>query len=381
MLTPEQLDTIPDRMDALYREFDENVIRIYANTIKTAGKVTEDAEWIEIRAEAVGLAKEDLQKETARILELSDDEIHKLFGDVAFTSADADRERFESEGLSAERITKHDFLSQYIEAAWKQTLGEFENIGATTGFVIDGKFMDFTKALYKELDMVQLQVSHGILDYNTAIKQSVKRVVSHGVSTIYYESGYKMNIASAARMITLTGVNQMARQMNEGICDELGLDLVEVTAHAGARPSHKEWQGQIYSRSGKSNKYPPLVESTGLGNVDGLCGANCRHNYYGYFDGSSRAYSDDDLKNIDPPPFTYNDREYTYYEATQRMRYMERQMRKVKREKCAYEEAEMQGDIDACNIKLGRMEVEYSKFSNAAGISPRYERTEYIKGT
>ena len=31
-----------------------------------------------------------------------------------------------------------------------------------------------------------------------------------------------------------------------------GCDLVEVTAHAGARPSHAEWQGKIVSLSGQA---------------------------------------------------------------------------------------------------------------------------------
>lgn len=32
-------------------------------------------------------------------------------------------------------------------------------------------------------------------------------------------------------------------------------DLMEISAHAGARPSHAEWQGQIVSLSGDNTKY------------------------------------------------------------------------------------------------------------------------------
>ena len=379
MLTPEQLDSIPDSFEAMFSELDEYIVKDFARRVSKAGKVTDTAEWIAIRAKEIGLAEEELQKEVARVMKLSDKEIKDLFGDVAFTSAEADRTRFESAGLNAERIASSDFLQAYIEAAYKQTKGEFKNLGQSIGFVVDGKFMSLTDFYTEQLDLAQMKVSTGVADYNTAIRQAVKQAASNGIQVMNYESGYRMSIGPASRMIVLTGVNQMAMQLNDGICDELGLDLVEVTAHAGARPSHQVWQGLIFSRSGKSKEYPDLVESTGLGDPGGLCGANCRHNYYGWFPGCSRAYTANELKNIDPPPTTYNGREYTYYEATQHMRYMERQMRKTKRELLAYEQAELDDDFTSASIKLRRQRDEYKKFAKSADISPRFERTEEIK--
>ena len=72
---------------------------------------------------------------------------------------------------------------------------------------------------------------------------------------------------------------------------------------------------------------------TGYGTVTGLKGANCRHDFYPVIEGISEpSYTEEELKNIDPPPFEYNGKTYTYYEATQRQRAMERSMRKTKRE-------------------------------------------------
>ena len=51
------------------------------------------------------------------------------------------------------------------------------------------------------------------------------------------------------------------------IRDRMECDLVETTAHMGARPEHMDWQGRIFSRSGKSRKYPDFVKSTGYGDV------------------------------------------------------------------------------------------------------------------
>lgn len=78
-----------------------------------------------------------------------------------------------------------------------------------------------------------------------------------------------------------------------------GCDLVEVTAHAGARPEHQLWQGKVYSRSGTSKKYPGLKEATGYGTGPGLGGWNCRHSFFPYFeDISERAYTDKELEEL-----------------------------------------------------------------------------------
>lgn len=378
MLTPEELDLIPDSLDGLFQQLDEYIIQDYARRVAKAGRVTDTAEWIAEQAELLGLSEEEIQKETARILKLSQKEIQEIFEDAAFTSAEADANRFASAGLSAERITTNAFLENYIKAAIKQTNGSLKNITGTFGTATKDGVENLTDYYQRTLDFVQLQVSNGITDYNTAVRNAVKDLSAKGIQYIDYESGYRMNVAAAARMCTLTGVNQMARHMNDAICDELGLDLVEVTAHAGARPSHQVWQGGIYSRSGKSKEYEDLYSATHLGDADGLCGANCRHNYYGYYEGSPRAWTKEALANIDPPPFEYGGKVYTYYEAGQRMRYMERQIRKTKREAVGYEAAELEDDFTAASIKLNRQKEEYKKFSKASGIRPRLERTQEL---
>ena len=378
MLTPEELSLIPDSFDGLFQQLDEYIMQDYARRIAKAAGVTDTAEWLGMRAEQIGLSKKEIQEETARILNLSQEDVRQIFEDAAFTSAEEDVGRFASAGLSAGRIAESAFLEKYIKAAIKQTNGLLENLTGTFGIATGQGAENLTEFYQRTLDFAQLQVSTGVADYNTAVRNAVRTLAEQGIQQIDYKTGHHMNIASAARMCVLTGVNQMARHMNDAICDELGLDLVEVTAHEGARPSHKEWQGGIYSRSGKSKKYRNLYTVTRLGQVDGLCGANCRHNFYGYLEGMPRTWSDGELANIDPPPFKYGGKEYTYYEAGQRMRYMERQIRKTKREAVGYEAAGLDDDFTAASIKLNRQKQEYRKFAKASKIRPKGERTQEL---
>ena len=50
----------------------------------------------------------------------------------------------------------------------------------------------------------------------------------------------------AVRRAILTGVSQLSAQINEQVMRDLGTEYVEVTAHIGARQSHREWQGRVY---------------------------------------------------------------------------------------------------------------------------------------
>lgn len=68
--------------------------------------------------------------------------------------------------------------------------------------------------------------------------------------------------------------------------EEMDCEFVEVTAHEGARPTHAVWQGRVYHRGGA------VVQRTVSGTrilkplpvtAPGLCGWNCRHNFYPFY--------------------------------------------------------------------------------------------------
>ena len=137
-----------------------------------------------------------------------------------------------------------------------------------------------------------------------------------------------------------TGVNQTAASLALSSAEELGTDLVEVTAHDGARPSHARWQGKVYSISGKTEGYEKLSEATGFGTVaDALCGANCHHNFHPFFEGDDPIYTEEELETLNAKRYTYNGEKLTEHEATQRQRYIERQLRRWKRERVGMEAA------------------------------------------
>lgn len=387
-LKPYQLSKIPDNIVNIYQELEDFIIEDISRRIAKAGTITDTAKWQAMRAQEIGLSMDNIKAKVKETLKLSDKEVDRLFKEAALTSIDQDNILYEQAKLTPMHYTDSEELQNYLIAAVKQTKGELRNISGSLGFCVKGvngkvKNKRLTAIYQDTLDFVQMQVSSGVADYNTAVRGAIKKLSQSGIRVINYETGWHNRVDVAVRRATLTGVNQMAQKQTEFMHDEIvdkDDQYVEVTAHAGARPEHAKWQGQVFKVVGSTKEYKNLADVTGLGRVDGLLGANCRHSYFPFIPGVSvPTYTKEQLKNIDPEPFEYNGRTYTYYEATQQQRKMETNIRATKREIIGYNAA---GDKEAftnASIKLQQQKKAYKEFSNAAGIRQKKERTQVLE--
>lgn len=200
------------------------------------------------------------------------------------------------------------------------------------------------------------------------MERGVTRLANSGLETIDYISGTKTTIDAALRRHIVSQANQARNRLLMQRMDEWEWDLVFVDAHFGARPSHAEWQGKVYSRSGRSTEYPPLVESTGYGTVTGLCGANCAHYMTPYVPGYSEL-----------PDMDYSEQERItgmtsdeYYAATQKQRRYERLIRAQKREISYLQE--VRADAVKQRIRLGELQDKLRQFTHDNHLRRDYER-------
>lgn len=120
-------------------------------------------------------------------------------------------------------------MRRIIRSGLKQTAGLFDNLTKTTAKTA-------TRQFEKALDLAWLQVSTGAMDPQSATRQAIKSLCKAGIQAIAYPTGRSDTLEVAVTRALRTGVNQTALRMQEQLADEMGSDLVEVTAHAGARP-------------------------------------------------------------------------------------------------------------------------------------------------
>ncbi|NBI08071.1 phage minor capsid protein [Senegalia massiliensis] len=374
MLTPKYLKGLPDNIIRIFEELEEEVIADVARRIAEGMELTETADYqIDVLAK-MGYKLTDIKKEIAKSIDKSEKEVEKLLENSSYLSYQNDKELYKLGGKTLPGINDNPMMNSFIIGVIKQTKGELRNITNTLGFVDGGKFKDLDKFYKDTLDYAVFQLGSDAFDYNTVLKNTVKKLSDSGIRTIDYNSGRKYHIDSAVRMTVMTGVTQITGRMSEMNADMMYQDLMEITAHSGARPSHKEWQGQIVSRSGKPGYL--TLDDIGYNSGDGFQGYNCRHGWFPYFEGISKpAYLQSDLDNIDPPPFEYDGKVYTAYEASQKQRYIGRQIKKTKRNLIAYDAAGLKEDFTAASIKLRRQKELYKDFSRKAKLRQKLDRT------
>lgn len=384
--TPELLDALPEDLAELFRALELALLDEICSRLKAADELNEVTVQ-DIRAmRAHGIDLKEIKKAIQKAAGMSEQKLNKLLDDVVERN-----QKYYTNIIDLAHITQPETLVS-IEDTWaiyQQTKRDLRNITQSMGFLVDAgrTMLPPAKAYQWALDNAVMQVQSGAINYNQAIKTAVKHLADSGLKVVDYESGHRDQIDVAARRAVMTGVSQLCAKYTEQSAEYLETPYYEVSAHAGARDkpgpspwsSHKEWQGKVYSiRTG--DIYPSIYDACGLGAVDGLEGANCRHRRYPWVEGvSERTYTDEQLQHIDDGlGCEYDAKKYTAYEATQMQRRIERTIRKQKRLKNAYEAAGLTEDATTANIKLRRLNAKYKEFSKAAGLPEQQERIKVL---
>ena len=374
MLTPEQLQNLPQELTDLYDQLSEFILRDIARRIAKGAQITDTAEYQLYRARSLGLSTDEIAAKIAEINGSSAAEINRLIREAAAQSDEFDRKMLGADKGAAVPLEENAQLQKLISAQIAETAGKCENLTNTMGFA-DHDFLgrvyylSMTDMYRREMDAAHMKVVTGATDYMTAIRQACNKLAASGVRTIDYESGRSDRIEVAARRALLSSVAHVTHRISEQNGEELGADGWEMSAHSGSRPSHAVYQGRQYTQEQYERIIKPLISEP-----------NCRHDVFPIILGVSEpVYTEEELQNIDQPPFTYEGRTYTAYEASQQMRKMERAMRKQKDRCIVADAAGDEESFTAASIKLRRQKDIYEDFCKAADSYTQYERT-YVAG-
>ena len=351
MLGPEYLAQLPDALCSLWRQVEDDILRDIARRITAADGMTETAVWQAQRMELLRTVQNDTVNTLAKYAKRSRSEIRRLLTEAGTATLAADDAIHRAAGKDPVPVNESPALLDLLNAGYRQTLGSWQNLTATTAATVTGE-------LEQRLDRAWLQVSTGAIDYNTAIREAVDDLAD-GMKYITYPTGHRDTLETAVRRCVLTGVNQTAAKLQLARMEELGCEFVEVTAHEGARPSHAVWQGKIYHIGGAVTldgvRYEDFAKATGYGTGAGLCGWNCRHNFYPYWPGISVPnYTETRLAALNAKCVTYGGKQYTRYEISQMRRDLERRVRKYQRRFLAEDAAGVDTGPTAVKLKAAR---------------------------
>lgn len=403
-LTPELLDALPEELVELFRDLELKLLEEICSRLKQTDQLNEVTVQSIRALRSHGISLEEIKKAIRETTNVSQQKLDKLFDDVVEMN-----QKYYTEVIDLAKVTAPETLvgAEDIQAIYKQTKETFKNITQSMGFLVDkGRtFLPPAKAYEWSLDSAVMRVQSGAISYNQAISYAVTELSKSGLCVVYdkagnpiqdmvgYESGHKDHLDVAARRAIMTGINQLNQKYREQSMDYLETDLVEVTAHMGARnidgpngwENHEKWQGRLYRWREKprtsEGDYPDFEETCGYGSVTGIGGANCRHSFFPFVEGiMERTYTDEQLEEMkaENHKFEFEGKVYDGYSATQKQREIERTIRKLKRDQTCFKAAGLTEEEQAVTAKIKRLTTKYKEFSKAAKLPEQYERLRVL---
>lgn len=378
MFTPTEIEALPSAMEQLYRSLQLNIMSDLTERLKANGEeITSAADWQINRLYELGVSKDEIDSLIQSTLDVSDDEIDRVYDEVVKSGYARNEELYTGKGKEYIPYAENKQLQQLVKAVKNQTKSEYRNITGSLGFAVRNadntlSFTPLADFYQRTLDNGLMRIASGAVDYNTVLKKAVKAMTDSGLRTVDYASGWSNRVDVAVRRALMTGFNQVVAKVNEDNAEQLGTEYFEVSYHRGARPTHQVWQGRVYSKK-------ELETVCGLGTVTGLCGANCYHSYSPFIKGVDKpTYSEEELDRMngeENAPKEYNGKQYTAYEAQQRQRRLETAMRADRQQIELLTQGGADDDtITGAKAKYFQRQDEYVKFSKAMGVPQQWER-------
>lgn len=411
MLMPEYFDGKEQRMMELYQQLSEFILKEAARFLVSAGKISPTADRLLQRLRMMGETQAEIEKKLEVLTKLSRKELRALLQDAVLTSWENDAAPFRVIGINLSDPLKNDAVIRIMDAQYKRSKGELQNLTRTTMRQSNVDLMN----MLSEADM---RVAAGVQSYSAAISDILDRYAHRGIYVDYPKTNTRRTLEAAVMCCVRTSMAQMAGQLTLEFVKESGTNLIITSAHTGARftdkdepANHMSWQGRIFyitdadlaeftevkgkiesdgKRAGGSpntGKYPDFRKTTGYGEGVGLAGYNCRHSFGPYDERIGNPWRDKDGNLIDGAGNRIDSEESKQkYLNSQRLRAIERNIRAIKRQLVTKEQLmqgateeetrHLQPEYDKLAYDLTQQNKKYNEFAKEHNLTPQYGRTK-----
>jgi hypothetical protein len=371
----EKLDATLERFYNKYNKFNTKVLKELGNVIKQFDGISPSQAYQIAQELKLGYNLNDLLNELSQISGKSIQDIDKLFDKVAEENVNFAEVYYKAKNEEFIKYEDNQQLQNLVESIKKQTNNTFINIvnSNNIGFTLKDNqgnitYKPLTQVYNDLIDEAVYNVSIGVKDYQSAMRNTIKQLADSGVKIheekLGYENGYNRRLDSSIRQDILTGLRQINLDIQEQIGEELGADGVEISAHSPCAEDHLHIQGQQFTKKQferiNGDLERPIVEY------------NCRHFVFSIIMGVNEpSYSKEmlnDFRKQSLEEVNYNGKTYTKYEATQVQRQLETAIRKQKDRQIIARSSGDKEEIGIAQQKISQLTTEYNKFSKTAGL-------------
>lgn len=204
-----------------------------------------------------------------------------------------------------------------------------------------------------------------------ALRKTIRQFNDKGITGFVDKRGRNWTPEAYVNMAMRTTAGSVANEVQTARCEDMGVNLIQIDSHSGARPKCAKDQGKIFDLNNESGytedlngrkiRYYPW-NSSSYGEPDGILGINCGHHKYPFIPGVNiqRYFPTEDM-----------DANNRLYKQTQVQRALERDVRKQKRECMLFDEL---GDPDAFEEASVRLKAKEAKLKDYVNKHERLHR-------
>lgn len=234
------------------------------------------------------------------------------------------------------------------------------------------------QAAQQVLNDAAAKVVFGVETRQEALRKAISQLNEEGLTGFIDKAGRHWSPEAYVNMDIRTTVHNTAIEAVKIRQEDYGVDIFQVSRHAGARPLCYPYQGKFYTwgnrggtftdGDGRRHRYAP-ISSTSYGKPAGLFGINCGHYPLVVIPGvtiPSDAHGEDKAE---------NDR---IYAESQQQRALERDVRYAKRKAAMMEAA---GDVEGFEQaaqQVKQKQANYNAFCRETGRKRRVDRTQVL---
>ena len=341
----------------------------------------------------IGSSAKLINQELAKVLNIQEKSVKQMIKDVAintYTEAKPFYDYRHKTQIPFEQNTK---LQRTVKAISDQTANTFKNLSnskATGFFIRDGKnhnvmkFQSITETYQSVIDEAVQAVQTGVLDFDTAMRRTLKQLNDSGIRRMYWDSGYSRRLDSTVRMNILGGVRQLNQQIQNQIAQEIKADGIEISAHSFSAPDHEPVQGHIFTMENfeklqsemdfedvAHNKFSAIRRPIGEW--------NCKHFTTAIIIAKHKPVWTleelEELKQANHEGYTLpNGTHLSMYECTQVQRNYELNIRQAKEGYLMSKTAKNEQLMEYYKTRISKLNREYNQFSKDCGLNKHKNR-------
>lgn len=393
MLTDLEIDNLIQPFIDRQMDLESYIINTIAERVKEIGELSKTDVYRLQQLYKTGSSVKAINQQISNVLGIQENATKRMIKEVAVKTYKDAKPFYDYRHKSQLPYEQNIKLQRSVNAVGKQTADTFKNLSNSkaTGFLIRNpknynvfKFQTLPEAYQSVIDEAVQAVQTGVLDFNTAMRRTMKQLVDSGFRRVYWDSGYSRRLDSTVRMNILGGIRQINQQVQLQIADEIKADGIELSAHSFSAPDHEPIQGHIFTIENFDkmqnemdfediyhNKFPSMRRPIGEW--------NCRHIPEAIIISQHEPLWTpeelEELKQANADGYTMkNGKHLTMYECTQMQRKYETSIRYAKE---GYLMAKSENDtnlMDYYKNKIADLNKQYRQFSKDCGLKKQKNR-------